>query len=398
MRGGVEVDRVDVGDETAHQSRLRVVGQRERRHGRPEVRPADADVDHGVDPPAGGAGPRSVADALRELPHLRQHRVHVAGDVLPVDDELAAGRQAQGHVQDGPVLRRVDVLAGEHRVAMLLDPRRPGDVHEETQGLVGDPVLGVVEDEVGPLCREPGRPFGVLGEELAQVALRHPLVVRPEGLPLRCRRRVHARQSTGPSAVPRPTTRNETMAGSAAGSCTKKRCPPSNISSCARGDGRSQEFAVGRRGDAVEAAAADEGRARDRPEAGGGVVPGAGGELVGQAGFPPPGRGAPARWIISAMSGCARRQPASQRESRSSICLIARSSGSRSTSSCSGKEAPPAPPADVQARTSRRTCAGCPMASSWATIPPKETPRTRQSSQPTRSRSAAASSAKSAMA
>ena len=79
-------------------------------------------------------------------------------DVLPVDDQLGAGRHAQGHVQHGAVLGRVDVLAGEHRVTTLLDPGRPGDVHEEAQGLVGDPVLGVVEDEVGRRGRQPARP------------------------------------------------------------------------------------------------------------------------------------------------------------------------------------------------------------------------------------------------
>ena len=51
-----------------------------------------------------------------------------------------------------------------------------------------------------------------------------------------------------------------------------------------------------------------------------------------------------------------------------------RSSGSRRASSCSGKEAPPAPPADVQARTSRRTRSGWRIATSWATMPPKDTP------------------------
>ena len=61
-------------------------------------------------------------------------------------------------------------------------------------------------------------------------------------------------------------------------------------------------------------------------------------------------------------------------------------------------EAPPAPPAEVQARTSRRTRSGCRIATSWATMPPKETPNTRQWSQRRASSSAAASSAKSAMA
>jgi len=48
-----------------------------------------------------------------------------------------------------------------------------------------------------------------------------------------------------------------------------------------------------------------------------------------------------------------------------------------------GYEEPPAPPGEVQASTSRSTLAGCLKTSSWATIPPKETPITFAVPQPT---------------
>ena len=55
------------------------------------------------------------------------------------------------------------------------------------------------------------------------------------------------------------------------------------------------------------------------------------------------------------------------------------------------------PPGEVQARPSRSTRSGWVHASSWATIPPKLTPTTRQVSHPRWSSSAAASAAYSAM-
>ena len=51
--------------------------------------------------------------------------------VLAVDDDRCAFRRAQGHVQDGAVLRDVDLLAAEHGV----DPRSQagllGQLNEE---------------------------------------------------------------------------------------------------------------------------------------------------------------------------------------------------------------------------------------------------------------------------
>ena len=153
VRGGVEVDRVDVRHETAGQSRLRVVGQGERGHRRAEVRAADPDVDDRRDPLARCPRPGPAADAVGEITHLAEDRLHVADDVLAVDVELAAGWHAQRHVEDRAVLRRVDVVPGEHRVAMRVDVGGVGQIHQEAQRQVGRPLLGVVEDKVRRLRR-----------------------------------------------------------------------------------------------------------------------------------------------------------------------------------------------------------------------------------------------------
>ena len=74
---------------------------------------------------------------------------------------------------------------------------------------------------------------------------------------------------------------------------------------------------------------------------------------------------------------------------RPSGCRAATSSGRPSgrrrvsRARAGGTRHRPRPPAEVQARTRRRTRRGCRTVSSWATMPPKDTPTTRQSSQPT---------------
>jgi hypothetical protein len=142
-----------------------------------------------------------LTDPVGEITHLGEDRLHVADDVLPVDMQHTARWHAQCHVEDRPVLRRVDVVAGEHRVAMRGDVGGVGQIHEEAKRQVGHPLLGVVEDQVRRPRRHASRSLGVLLEQVAQVPRRGLLVVRGQRLPLRCRREVHARQSTAPPAA-----------------------------------------------------------------------------------------------------------------------------------------------------------------------------------------------------
>jgi hypothetical protein len=204
MRGRVQVHRVDVGNEATGQARLGVVGQRQRGHGGAEVRAADPDVDDRGDPLARRPGPLAVPDAVGEVTHLAQDALHVADDVLAVDVQGTAGRHAQRHVQDGAILGRVDVLTGEHGVAVLLHLGDASQVEEQAQRLVRRPLLRVVDDEVGPPGRHAVRPLGIVREEPAQMPRRDLVVVRRQRRPLRCRGEVHGRQSTARHAPVRP--------------------------------------------------------------------------------------------------------------------------------------------------------------------------------------------------
>ena len=66
------------------------------------------------------------ADPLGEGGHPVERLVHLLDDVDAVDDQRALARHPQRHVQDGAVLGDVDVLAGEHRFAALLDAALAG--------------------------------------------------------------------------------------------------------------------------------------------------------------------------------------------------------------------------------------------------------------------------------
>ncbi len=61
------------------------------------------------------------------------------------------------------------MLAAEHRLAALGEPALLGERDQERDGLVGDPVLRVVEVEAGRLGGQPGAAVRVVGEQFAQV-------------------------------------------------------------------------------------------------------------------------------------------------------------------------------------------------------------------------------------
>ena len=165
-----EVGSVDVGDEAERHVAAAVVPEGVIRHHGAEVGAADPDVDDVADRRAGEARPLPRANSVRERGHPVEHGVHVRDDIDAVDDERAPARHAQRDVQDRAILGDVDPLAREHRVASLGDPCLGCEIEQEREGLVGDPVLRVVEEEPGRLDREPLGSIGIGGEELAKVA------------------------------------------------------------------------------------------------------------------------------------------------------------------------------------------------------------------------------------
>src|SRR5581483_7804198 len=137
-------------------------------HGRAEVRPADPDVDDVAYRPAGGALPLPEADLLGEEGHAVEDPVDLLHHVGPVDHQRGAPGHPEGDVEHRAVLGRVDRLAPPHRLDALGEAGPEGQRREQVEGLGGDAVLGVVEEQVAGLDRHRLAPLGVVGEELPQ--------------------------------------------------------------------------------------------------------------------------------------------------------------------------------------------------------------------------------------
>ena len=78
--------------------------------------------------------------------------------IFPIDNQLCACRAAQSGVQNRPVLGRVDPAAREHGIATLLDVSQARQVTKCRHHLGIHPVLGVVEQQIVKLQREPLEP------------------------------------------------------------------------------------------------------------------------------------------------------------------------------------------------------------------------------------------------
>ena len=170
LRGGVGVGGVDVGDEAGLETVLGQGLQRLVDHHRPEIAAADADVQHGLDPLAGHAGPLTGADLVREVVDAVQRASHVLIDVLAIHHEGRGGarRAAQRGVEHGAVLGGVDVGTGEHRVAPLLDTHLACQPQQQLRGFGRDQVLGQIDVQIGRGVREALRTLRIGVEPLTQ--------------------------------------------------------------------------------------------------------------------------------------------------------------------------------------------------------------------------------------
>ena len=150
-----EIRAIDIGDEAERHVALAVVPERLVGHDGTEVRAADADIDHIADALARMALPGAAAHAISEIRHPVQHGMDLGHHILAVDEDRGAARRAQGHMQHGALLRDVDLVAAEHGVDALAQAGLLGELKQQAQRLVGDPVLGIVEIEPGGFDRQP---------------------------------------------------------------------------------------------------------------------------------------------------------------------------------------------------------------------------------------------------
>ena len=164
-----EIGAVDVGHEPEGHRALAVVLEGLVGHDRPQVGAADPDVDDALDAPAGVARPGAAPDPVGEVGHLVEHGMNLGHHVQAVHDDGGFSGSAQGDVQYGPFFRDVDLLAPEHGVDPLPESGFLRQPQEECHGLVGDPVLRIVEVDARRLGRHPLAALGVVREKLSEM-------------------------------------------------------------------------------------------------------------------------------------------------------------------------------------------------------------------------------------
>ena len=164
-----EVGAVDVRDEPEGEAALAVVPERLVGHDRAQVGTADADVDDVADRLACMAFPGAAAHAIREVGHAVEHRVDLGHHVHAVDYDRCAARRAQRDVEDGAVLRDVDLLAGEHGVDAGAQAGCLGEPNEQRQCVVGDPVLRIVQIDARGFECQPFAALRIAREQLTKM-------------------------------------------------------------------------------------------------------------------------------------------------------------------------------------------------------------------------------------
>ena len=162
---------VNVGDEACGDTCISVGLESLVHHDRAQVGATDTDVHNGLDALAGDAGPLAVAHALSECVDLLQHGVNVCVYVLAVNGQCRGVTlgAAQCGVQYCAVFGDVNVLAGEHCLASLLQLDLFSELDQQLDGFGGNQVLGQVDVQFVGGEAELLRAFRVSGKPFAQV-------------------------------------------------------------------------------------------------------------------------------------------------------------------------------------------------------------------------------------
>ena len=143
---------VDVGHKVrlgSHLERLQSL----RDHQRPQVGPPDPNVDDVSDGLAGIPLPFPGNNLVAKPLHVVQDPVDLGHDVLAVDDDGSVASVPEGDVEHRSVLGEVDRHAREHGVSSGLDVARLGQIHQQIEHLLVDPVLGKVEQNLAVIWR-----------------------------------------------------------------------------------------------------------------------------------------------------------------------------------------------------------------------------------------------------
>lgn len=130
-----EMGTIDVRNEVSREVALRVILQRLGDHHRSEIGATDTDVDDGVDRLASISLPRPIPHRIGELLDMLEDvsdliHTRLLGVQLP--------KPTKSDVQYGTVFGGVDVLSGEHLVAVFLDASLADEIEEGFEDGLGD--------------------------------------------------------------------------------------------------------------------------------------------------------------------------------------------------------------------------------------------------------------------
>ena len=113
-----------------------------------QIGTTDTNVDDGVDLLAGVTLPLAAADLLGELLHVLQDGVNILNHALAIDLHGLVGNIAQSSVVDSTILGEVDVLTTEHSITELLNVSLLGELDQKRDSLLGQEVLGEIEENL----------------------------------------------------------------------------------------------------------------------------------------------------------------------------------------------------------------------------------------------------------
>ena len=186
------------GGNKVHVQPRRAVG-RERRthHQRPQIRAADADIDHVGNHLAGIAQPLAAAHRAGEVAHLREHRAHFGHHVFAVHHYRRVRQIAQRGVQRGTVFAAVDFFAGKHRGDFFRQTAFLGQRHQIVHHAVGNAVFRIIEPDAAGFQPVALGAAGVLAEQIAHMQVAGGFKVLLQPLPGGQVDRVHSRLQTG---------------------------------------------------------------------------------------------------------------------------------------------------------------------------------------------------------
>ena len=166
-----KIGAINVGDKTESHGSIAVVLERLVGHDRTQVRAADADVNHIADALAGVSLPITTSHAVGKIRHPVEHGMDFRHHVLSVNDNGFVSRRAQSDVQDCALLGDVDFLAAEHGIDACSQARLFRQFQKESQGFIGDAVLGVIQVKTNSLDHQTFPALRIIRKKLPQMQL-----------------------------------------------------------------------------------------------------------------------------------------------------------------------------------------------------------------------------------